>query len=291
MADLDKLRISKFDIKSIMSDATILLLGRRRSGKSFLCRDILYNHRHIPAGVVFSGTEAVSPFFSDFIPDSFIHTEYKPELINSMMDRQKRKIRETKESGQSTDGKTAKNNRFIILDDLQHDAQTWKKDKTIKSIFFNGRHFNYLFILTLQYLMGITPELRSNLDYVFLFHESSIKNRRKIFEDYCSVIPSFEYFCNIMDVCTSDHKCLVIKTNGEGFENSVFWYKAKERKNFKIGGSTVWKYHNRKYNKNYAQDGDGDNKFRDEYKKKFGHAKKLKVMVSREGDVIGHKVV
>ena len=49
-------------------------------------------------------------------------------------------------------------------------SENWKKEKTIKSIFFNGRHYNILFILTMQYPLGITPELRSNIDYVFITH-------------------------------------------------------------------------------------------------------------------------
>ena len=49
-------------------------------------------------------------------------------------------------SGKSDTGKLPENNMFIVLDDMLHDAQSWKKDKTIKSIFFNGRHYNFLFI-------------------------------------------------------------------------------------------------------------------------------------------------
>ena len=66
---------------------------------SFLVRDIFYHHKYIPSGIVFSGTEEASPFFGDFIPDCFIHPEYDPELINGIMNRQKRKIREAKDQG------------------------------------------------------------------------------------------------------------------------------------------------------------------------------------------------
>ena len=286
---MDKLKISKFDMSSLMSDATILILGRRRSGKSWLVRDILYHHRKIPSGVVFSGTEAVSPFFGDFIPDLFIHSDYKPDMIEDMMKRQQKKIRECKEKGISTDGKTRENNRFVILDDLQDAARTWNKDKTIKTMFFNGRHYNYLFILTLQYLMGITPELRSNLDYVFIFYEGSLKNKRKIYEDYAGMVPSFDYFCNIMDACTGDNKCLVIKTNGSSFEDSIFWYKADERRDFRIGHPSIWNFHDKAYNKRYEEVVEGDGKYQSGFKKQFGNTKKLKVIVSREGDIIGHE--
>lgn len=289
--DFEKLSLRKFKMKDILPDATILILGRRRSGKSFLTRDIFYHHKNIPSGVVFSGTEEASPFFSNFIPDSFIHSEYDPELMESIMNHQKKKIREAKAEGLSETGKHPSNNLFIVLDDMLHDAQNWKKEKTIKSIFFNGRHYNFLFILTMQYPLGITPELRSNIDYVFVFNEPSIKNRRKIYDDYASCIPSFEHFCNILDSCTQNHECMVIKTSATttDLKDQVFWYKADAHHNFRVGHPKLWKYHSSYYNKNYEDVEYKDKEEIDKLKKKFAKTKKLKVIVSRQGDIVGYK--
>jgi hypothetical protein len=261
------------------------------SGKSFLVRDMFYHHRHIPSGIVFSGTEEASPFFSDFVPDCFIHSEYDPELIQDLLNRQKRKIREAKLTGKSESGKMLSNNVFVVLDDMLHDAQSWKKDKTIKNIFFNGRHFNLLFILTMQYAQAIPPELRSNIDYVFIFNESSVANRKKIYEAYAGMIPSFEHFCNILDACTQNHECLVIKTSGNSADlrDQVFWYKAKAHSNFKAGHRAFWNYHQSHYNEQYEDEAEQDQEELDKLKKKFAKTRKLKVIVSRQGDVVGYK--
>ena len=258
---------------------------------SWLVRDIFYHHRHIPSGVVFSGTEEASPFFSDFIPDCFIHSEYDPELIESIMNRQKRKIREAKNSGKSDTGKMPSNNVFIVLDDMLHDAQNWKKEKTIKNIFFNGRHYNFLFILTMQYPLGITPELRSNIDYVFIFNEPSVKNRRKIYDDYAGMIPSFDHFCNILDACTQNHECLVIKTSGNSTDirDQIFWYKAEPHTRFRVGHDKLWEYHDDRYNRDYECQADQDQEEMDKLKRKFAKTRKLKVIVSRQGDIVGYK--
>jgi len=258
---------------------------------SFLTRDIFYHHKNIPSGVVFSGTEEASPFFGNFIPDSFIHSEYDPELMESIMNHQKKKIREAKADGLSETGKHPSNNLFIVLDDMLHDAQNWKKEKTIKSIFFNGRHYNFLFILTMQYPLGITPELRSNIDYIFIFNEPSLKNRRKIYDDYCGMIPDFNYFCNILDACTQDHECLVVKTstNSNDLREQVFWYKADAHLNFQVGHPKLWKYHSSNYNKNYEDVEHKDQAEVDKLKKKFAKTRKLKVIVSRQGDIVGYK--
>lgn len=289
--EFEKLSLRKFKIKSILPDATILVLGRRRVGKSFLVRDIFYHHKYIPSGIVFSGTEEASPFFGDFIPDCFIHPEYDPELINNMMNRQKRKIREAKDQGLSESGKHPSNNVFIVLDDMLHDAQSWKKDKTIKSIFFNGRHYNFLFILTMQYPQGIPPELRSNIDYVFIFNEPSVANRKKIYDAYAGMLPDFNYFCNILDACTQNHECVVIKTSGNSndLRDQIFWYKAEAHNNFRVGHQKFWKYHNSNYNSHYEQDNEKDEEKLDKLKRKFAKTRKLKVLVSRQGDIVGYK--
>jgi hypothetical protein len=258
---------------------------------SFLVRDIFYHHQEVQSGVIFSGTEEASPFFSDFIPDSFIHADYDPELIDNILVRQKKKIRENKMNGVSDTGKDNSNNLFIVLDDMLHDAQNWKREKTIKSIFFNGRHYNIFFILTMQYPLGITPELRSNIDYIFIFNEPSIKNRKKIYDDYCSMIPSFSYFENILDACTQNHECLVVKSSGNSgnLKEQVFWYKASEHKDFKVGHPKFWKFHCLNYNNNYEEEDDKNKIEIDKLKRKFAKTKKLKVIVSRQGDIVGYE--
>lgn len=258
---------------------------------SWLVRDIFYHHRNIPSGLVFSGTEEASPFFSDFVPDCFIHSEYDPELIESIMNRQKRKIREAKLSGQSETGKMQSNNVFIVLDDMLHDAQNWKKDKTIKSIFFNGRHFNFLFVLTMQYAQGIPPELRSNIDYVFIFNEPSVANRKRIYDSYGGAVPSFDHFCNILDACTQNHECLVIKTSGNSskLSDQVFWYKAEEHSNFRVGHPKIWNFHRSNYNQHYEQEAEIDKEKLDQIKRRYAKTRKLKILVSREGEMVGYE--
>jgi hypothetical protein len=293
--------VSQITVKELLEDHYfgIELDGNNRyvlgnfivTHNSFLVRDIFYHHREIPSGVVFSGTEEASPFFGDFIPDCFIHSEYDPELIDSIMNRQKRKIRESKNNGLSESGKHSSNNLFIVLDDMLHDAQNWKREKTIKSIFFNGRHYNFLFILTMQYAQGIPPELRSNIDYVFIFNEPSVANRKRIYEAYAGMIPSFEYFCNILDACTQNHECLIIKTSGNSSDirEQVFWYKAEAHTDFKVGHPDFWKYHKSNYNEKYEEEDDKNKEEFDKLKRKFAKTRKLKVIVSRQGDVVGYQ--
>lgn len=143
----------------------------------------------------------------------------------------------------------------------------------------------------MQYAQGIPPELRSNIDYVFIFNEPSVANRKKIYDSYAGMLPSFDHFCNILDACTQNHECLVIKTSGNSTDlrDQVFWYKAESHSNFRVGHSKFWNFHLKNYNDNYEEDDDKDKEQLDKLKKKFAKTRKLKVIVSRQGDIVGYK--
>ena len=61
------------------------------------------------------------------------------------------------------DGISTDPRAFLILDDCLYD-NTWAKDKNMRYVFMNGRHYKLLFLLTMQYALGIPPNLRTNID-------------------------------------------------------------------------------------------------------------------------------
>jgi hypothetical protein len=67
------LRLKKFNLDEMNPLAVIVAIGKRRSGKSFLLRDLLSRHQSIPVGLVMSATEMANKFFGDFVPGCFIH--------------------------------------------------------------------------------------------------------------------------------------------------------------------------------------------------------------------------
>ena len=82
------IKLRKFDIKSLKDDSVIAMLAKRNSGKSVLCKDILYHHRNIPAGVIISPTEKANKYYGNFVPDSFIYDEYDALTISKLLQRQ-----------------------------------------------------------------------------------------------------------------------------------------------------------------------------------------------------------
>ena len=87
------LELKKFDISSISSDKVCVFIGKRETGKSFLVKDLLYYHRHIPIGTVISGTEGANKFYGHMIPSLFIHEQYTPGIVANTLKRQKMVIK------------------------------------------------------------------------------------------------------------------------------------------------------------------------------------------------------
>ena len=86
------LNLRKFDMSSIDDDKVIVLIGKRDTGKSFLCKDLLYYHQDIPVGTVISATESANQFYGNMVPPLFIHDEYNEEIVQRVLHRQKKAV-------------------------------------------------------------------------------------------------------------------------------------------------------------------------------------------------------
>ena len=270
------LELKKFDLSNIKKDKVCVFIGKRETGKSFLVRDLLYYHQDIPIGTVISGTESANCFYGHMLPSLFIHDQFTPELIHNTLKRQKMVVKKMKQEEELYGKSSINPDAFLILDDCLYD-QSWTKDVNIRSIFMNGRHYKMMFIITMQYALGIPPNLRTNIDYVFILRENYVSNRKRLYEHYAGMFPTFDIFCQVMDQCTEDYNCLVINNNAKSnkLEDQVFWYKASPHNNFHIGSSKFWKAHKRLYNSNY-EDGDKNNYNNSKKKREFINVKKLK---------------
>jgi hypothetical protein len=205
-----------------------------------LVRDLLWHNRDLPVGTVISGTEGANQFYSKMIPSIFIHDEYRPEIIHNFVKRQGRLVK--KQVGGAPEYQNIDPRAFMILDDCLYD-NSWVKDKNVRSLFMNGRHYKAFFIITSQYSLGIPPNLRTNVDYVFVLRETIHSNRRRLFEQYCGMFPTYEFFCSVMDQCTENFECLVINNNSKSskLEDQAYWYKAESHPDFRLGADILWK--------------------------------------------------
>lgn len=142
---------------------------------------------------------------------------------------------------------------MLIMDDCMSSKGDWIKNPNVLELFFNGRHHHISFILTMQYCIGIPPELRSNFDYIFLLAEDIVSNQKRLYEHYAGMFPKLEIFQQVFTNITNDYGVMVIdnKTHSSDLTDKVFWYKAKEVPKFKVGIDKYIDYHNKRYNEKW----------------------------------------
>lgn len=242
-----KLELKKYNMRNMTYAAgsakgrTVLYLAPRNRGKSFLLRDTLYHLRDIPMGIVISPTEMANNFFQKFIPGILIYEEFTPEIVQRFVERQK-KITQQYNNEIKKFGRTDIDPRaFIVFDDLMYSNKEWVNDKAVRYLFLNGRHTNCFVAVTSQQVMGIPPSLRTNLDNVFILRENIFINRKKIYEQYAGMFPTYEVFSQVLEQLTSNYECMVIdnRSQGSNINETVFWYKADNR-DFKMCSPELW---------------------------------------------------
>ena len=241
------LELKKFDMKGVKFNPNgndgpvVVFIGRRDTGKSYLVRDLLYYHQDIPIGTVIAGTESGNGFYGNHVPKLFIHDEYNTAIIENVLKRQKIVMKQIKKENEAYGRSNIDGRAFVILDDCLWD-NTWSKDKMMRLLFMNGRHWKIMTVITMQYPLGVPPNLRTNIDYTFILREPYINNRKRIYENYAGMFPTFESFCQVMDQCTENYECLVIANNARSnkLEDQIFWYKADVHSDFKLGAKEFW---------------------------------------------------
>lgn len=263
------LPIRDFKLEWFCANPSICMIAKRASGKSYVCRAIIRHFNYIPGGVIISKTEKMSCFYGKFFPDTYIHYEYKTEILENLLLRQNAIIEKCKEKYKK--GKKVDPRSFLVMDDCLASKGTWMNDAPILEIFYNGRHYQLLFILTMQFPLGIRPELRCNFDYIFLLAEDFYSNQKRLYDHYAGMFPSFDFFRQVFLQVTDDYGCMVIVNRGVRKElvDKVFHYKADNEECDYIGCKQFIQFHEKNYNKDWEKTGKGFNISNFEKKSKF----------------------
>lgn len=235
--------IRKFDPSTMDDRRVCMVIGKRNTGKSVLAKDLLYFKRHIPVGMVMSGTEEGNGWYSSWVPDCFIYNEFDRDAIEKLIARQRRLCKH------GTPPRV-----FLVLDDCMYDKKVMR-EKCMRQIFMNGRHWGIFLLVTSQYVADAGPEIRSNCDYVFCCRENIQQNRERLWRMFFGIFPTLESFNQALSACTEDYQCLVLDNTSKSnrIEDCVFWYKAKIRNNFRMGSPLLWHYHSKNYNPRYDE--------------------------------------
>jgi len=216
------------------------------TGKSTIISDIIASKAHIiPVAQVFSGTEDSNHFYSEKMPPICVYNKLDLGAVEQFAVRQKI-------AKQYLENPWA----LQIIDDCTDDPKILKKP-IFQAYYKNGRHWKMLHILSLQYCLDVSPQIRTNIDFTFILREPNLSNREKLHKNFANCIDHFQDFQEIMDTVTEDYTALVINNTVQSnkIEDCVFWYKADPNRlpsNWKFGHPSAWEFNRERMDPSYT---------------------------------------
>lgn len=239
-----EIAVRKFDPMKMKPDATVLLIGKRGTGKSTLLVDLMYHmHKKLYAGIAMAPTQDSVDMFETFLPPALVYTDFEADAVDKLMKTKRALSRLNKSHARKRSSRTPEKRHIaIILDDCMYDKKTLSH-KAIRDVFMNGRHEDVFFVNLQQYVMDMSPGLRNQIDYIFIMRDMNPENRMKLWRNFFGVVSDFQQFNVLMDNCTENFECLVAcnRIQSNNWQDCVFWYKAcPTPPTFRLGHPTMW---------------------------------------------------
>lgn len=232
--------LQEFNPDDIKIDGTIVAVGKRRTGKTWVFRNIMYCLKDkLKAGLVISQTDELNKFWRDYVPKKFIFNRYDPEILQAVFKRQKKILNDVNRTDKEKEEDAP---FFILLDDVISD-QRLKYDEALMELFVAGRHYKLFVLITTQYAKAITPTLRGNTDYVFMMKCLQQRQLEALWEDFGSFLTK-DCFAQMINAYTEDNEVMVINTCPDTEVDPISmcaWWKAVDPGPFHMGTEEYWR--------------------------------------------------
>ena len=225
-------------------DTTILLVGKRGSGKTSLLKQLLFNIRNkVDVCIAMTPTISTQKDLSKILPSEFIYPSWNEKVIKNLFEQQKKMLKKG----------SAIKHVCLVCDDLMYDKKLMR-GKTMREIFQNGRHYHITLICTAQYLFDLDPSQRSNTDICLCLAENVHSNKEKLFKTFFGFFENYRDFDSVFRACTEDYEALVMdlcnNPTSNNLSHTVFWYKANlALPPFKVGNPAYFLISNKMNNR------------------------------------------
>lgn len=181
----------------------MILNGAQGAGKSHAIKYIMHKLRNtFKYGLVFTNT-----FFDDnpfdYIPSEYIHPEYDEDVLNNLMDIQKKLIE-----------KDVINEAFVIFDDCMDDPNQFQSS-ALKRLTTQLRHYHITVIFSTQYANHLPPRMRTNAMAIIIFKTDTEVSLRALYQSYGQHFESFHSFKKFLMKNIGNHKFVYYKKNSK----------------------------------------------------------------------------
>lgn len=202
------MELPQFDLSTIRTNSNVLITGLRKSGKTVLIHDIVYNLRD----KFQFGVQLGSPGEHTYLPGCCSFKDLDTRIVDGIMERQ---ITEAK-------------NVICVFDGLYNHFS----DPAVFQMIMNGRHRNIFSVHTNECMERMSVGVRGQFDYVFVTRqtwEESIEKIWKYFVPY-TMFPDIEIFRKVLEEYTEGNRVLVL----EPTKMKASWYEPRLHPPFRV---------------------------------------------------------
>ena len=192
-----------------MKDFTLVnqrtgIVAKTNSGKCVFLKYLLsIEKKKFSKIFVICPTEAVNNFYKEFIDPKCIFNSYSEKWVNSLIEKcKKRKIDNPNEVKQV----------LLIMDDCSQEDE-FINSKALKTMATSSRHYYLGFVVLLQYLYQIPPQVRSNLFTLCVSQINQMATNLLADEFNMGNIYDRRGFIEMYHRCSSNYNFLLINCN------------------------------------------------------------------------------
>lgn len=179
---------------------TILLVGKRNSGKSWTSVSLALEYPHVQRWCAWCGNKDTADFWAARLGShaTVYNTDDRGrEALIRAIQYQEEKVRLYKTLQKPLPPKYCIG---FIFDDCTS-KRKFRQGELLEELFSNGRHYEAVIIISAQYIKQLPPILRTNTDYIVMLHNSK-KTVRILFEEYVDNPDEFDMFFTLLKQVT-----------------------------------------------------------------------------------------
>lgn len=188
---------------SIDQYSSSLICGRKKAGKSFLIRSLVYDFvvkkQYADYVIVFTQTK-FNGDYEKYLPSKYIHTMNGDSTLKRILRMQLKKIKEGKPDSV-----------LLILDDCL--GMFDFNSKLFKAFFSTSRHYKITVLISVQHVNAVPPILRTNAEHVFVLGSQTKASLKATFETFGDDFENLKEFEAFVIKNTKDFNFVFINKN------------------------------------------------------------------------------
>lgn len=200
---------NKFDLKSLKSRSSYLIIGEKHSGKSTLIKELIHHFDkdcNIKTGFIYCNSKSDLSVYNKFCSKTFIYNDFNL-MLEKAINRQEQFNKEYKEGKKEIYKKYS--SLLIVIDDII-DMSLLTNNTNFNNIIYNGHYYNITLIISIQSVNILPSNVRQNNDIIFLFNTDNEREIRKIYDSFGGMFPSEKIFKSVLQDYTKDYQALIL---------------------------------------------------------------------------------